>query len=443
MSWTIGADSPVTTTQAEDGSYRTLVTSNGGSRTYRCTGTDAMGETAWCVSGYEYRQITITEQPQGGMLPDDGTPHRMFISVADGEAPYTYSLINPTGDNQIAEGSGDKFFFDVSEPEWYQIYVEDAKGEYAYSEMAIVTQRGELCITDYTDYVYYEHVKEPALLKVQVEGGMEPYYYVWERTDCLYDPDRPNLFETTEPELSVTPCDGDVYICRVIDDRGDQATSGEMHTYYTGAQPVIIQQPENVNLKYVKGDHYAFMLSCTAISGRSLGGEGLVYTWIKGNLHGQNTQTLEPQESRIKIRGTLAETQGLYRCRVYDPISGATARSRIVTAKIKLVLEKAEQVGTAKRIRLTLSGGKPSYTIRIYEQHLRRSNRYPKGRYVTVRISRYVRKNISQPLTFPIRSRFNRDRFRGMTYTDPVQYQIVVQDKMGNTVKTKIVCKWK
>ena len=43
MSWTIGADSPVTTTQAEDGSYRTLVTSNGGSRTYRCTGTDAMG----------------------------------------------------------------------------------------------------------------------------------------------------------------------------------------------------------------------------------------------------------------------------------------------------------------------------------------------------------------------------------------------------------------
>ena len=366
VTWRRGI-TPCETEKRPDGGYYTTEISYGGYASFTCEVTDEAGETVSCATGYDYKQLTITQQPQGGKLPHGGGEHILTIAVEGGQEPYTFLLNNPSGDNQVSNGTGGTCSFTVTEPEWYDIYVEDAEGNYAYSDFAIVTGYDTVQITDYTSDAYIMKPKGGATLSVTVEGGKAPYSYDWKLEQ--HGPYDPGLFSAcnlkNSPSITVYE-PGSVYSCTVTDAYGDTAYAWGMRVYYAGGI-WILEQPQDVELSVQANGQYSFSMDCKAISVS----DGLNYQWFVCSKEAKKSYPVTIERGpyggqHYERTGVAKQVGGKYYCKITDPLSGEQVSTRSASVRIPMSLVSIEQNDLDENratFAITVAGGVPPYTV--------------------------------------------------------------------------------
>ena len=364
VTWLSNGTTPSPTEQRDNGAYYTTEVSYGGYRFFRCVVTDKIGNTAECESFYDYKPLQITQQPKGGGLPRGGGEHTLTISVKGGKAPYTFTLNHPTGENQVKESKGEECFFIVTEPDWYDIYVEDAEGNYAYSEIAVVTDYDFVHIADYTDCVWIEKPNGGATLSVTPEGGQGPYSYKWEiHHGEYYEKYQGFKGEELGNVPSVTVYEpGAVLSCTVTDQNGDTAYVGGMKVDYSGGI-WILKQPQNVALNYQENDGYSFSIDCEVV-----GGSTLRYQWFAINVQNGYEYPVTGQRGSYggcyyEKRGNENQISGKYYCVITDDSNGQSVKSdsASVNVEMRAYFEKVSD----RTYMFDVKGGCPPYYVCI------------------------------------------------------------------------------
>ncbi len=360
---------PMETVTKPDGGVYITVVSNGGYSSFRCEVTDKMGRKAKGISGYDYRGLTIIEQPQDGKLTKDGSC-MLNMTVSDGKAPYKFELYNPNGDNVILETELSQCQFSVTEGGWYYIYAEDADGVYAWSDFAVIEDYERITLVDYTADVDIMKPKGYATLSVTVTGGREPYSYHWTKTE--HGPYDPSIFheETLWNMPSVDAYEpGAVYSCKIYDADGDYVVAENIRVGYAGGI-WILEQPQGVVLPYDESDHYSFSLDTLAISGPS--GKDLQTKWYVTSGGGKKVPYTGQGGSHFRREGNAEQISTNYICEFYEPFTGERVLSDPAPVYVELTyIETVEVMAEDKEyepqisVRFFFKGGLPPYTIYV------------------------------------------------------------------------------
>lgn len=423
----VGNELPVE--EREDGGFYMTCISNGGYASFRCYLTDSMDrKTTDCYTSYDYRQLTITQQPQGGTLPHGGGEHTMTIGVADGVEPYKFTLFSPVGDNQYQEGNFSECSFTVTEPGWYDAYIEDAEGNYAYSDTAILNGYDTVHIENYTDY---ELIMEPqgfATLSVTAEGGKEPYSYKWKLEE--HGPYDPELFGKTKlenaPSIQVYE-PGAVYSCTVTDKNGDQAYAELMRVEYAGAI-WILQQPEDIRLECSPNDEYSISLDCLAISINN----DFSYQWYVRDMYGRSFPVTIERGSyggnHYERTGNSKQVGGRYFCRIHDGTTGEEKDTDRAFVSVGMELKGVKQTNLDNRnasLDFDYAGGTPPYNVEV--------QKWFEGGTIT-ESSEWV--DSISPYTFEgaaVQNKYSGGK-------EEVSYQIFIRDSMGSYITNLYTC---
>ena len=444
VSWYINT-APVPT-EEKDGFYVMTAVSDGGEVLYRCEAVDAMGNTASCVTGYEYRTLTILKQPLGGTLGHDGGSVAIDFSWADGVAPYQVYLYRDGILVSSDEAYTHEFYtYTATEPGYYDYYIIDAQENYAYSEWAEVTDYDHVHITDYTN-AYIDKPDGSGTLSVTVEGGRAPYTYDWSlKKHGSFDS---SLFAKATGygtnELTVYE-PGAVYSVTVTDADGDTAYMDGLTVSYSGSVPWIMTQPEGLALPY-KGryEEYSMSLSCAAISGS--GTIGLQYWWYVKDEAG-NDILLRKQggyygSSVFSLTGPASTVCGTYKCMVVDPATGSMSVSKTATVKIPInvILNKVDET----HLTLDIVGGAPPYTVTLYSKKYAPTvdlyEMVENGEYREYEYREYLLYENELPFEMKVSSSYVAHSIVGsytvQSYTHPSTYIAYVTDSVGKTAKS-------
>ena len=365
VSWFIGAGTQVNLAEKrEDGGYYTpVMTSHNDSLDITFEVTDAKDNTVIRSTGYDYRQLIILKQPEDGDLNLKGSV-ALDIEVADGQQPYRYVLQDPNGD-RVIEDAGKKAQFIVGKPGWYSIYVEDANGEYAWSDNAVVTGGGPLELADYTDVAYVSIFGKSTELSVTVKGGEKPYTFAWtaEYGELLpyvklppgdHQSKTSKQYEETS-EFTVYDLSSAVS-CTVTDAQGDSVVVENMRVEYNGKKPVILVPPVGGKLPYSADGNYSVSMNCKAFG--SCADELLEYEWHKIFESGKDLAVQSSAGgSTYSPSGSLYQTQGTYYCIVTDPFTGESVETKKVKWEPALAFVGAEQKGNDSCLTFTFQGG--------------------------------------------------------------------------------------
>ena len=425
----VGNELPVE--EREDGGFYMTCTSSGGYVTFWGILIDSMNRNAPCYTSYDYRQLTITQQPQGGTLPHGGGEHTITIGVADGVEPYKFTLFSPVGDNQYQEGNFSECSFTVTDPGWYDVYIEDAEGNYAYSDTAIVEGYDTVHIAQYTDY---ELIKEPrgfATLSVKAEGGEEPYSYEWKLEE--HGPYDPELFGKTEPEdaPSIQVYEpGAVYSCTVTDKNGDQDYVEMMRVEYAGSI-WILEQPKDIRLKCSKGDEYTISLDCEAISINN----DFSYRWYVRDLSGNEIPVTIQRGSyggnHYERTGNSKQVGGRYFCRIHDGTTGEEKDTRQALVSVGMDFEGVKQTNLDDRnvsLEFNCTGGTPPYHVEVC-RWIQAGTITESSEWVSS-ISPYTFKGTAVEYNYS----------GGKKEKTAVTYQIFIRDSMGRNMDCVYTC---
>ena len=360
-----GSEFPSTQRYDEDGLLTGAETVAAGM--YRIYAEDEVGNFTSQTITRQDPPLRITKQPEGDTVPMYGKA-KISIAVADGEAPYRYTLYR--NEQEIyAEATLDapEAEFDVSDAGLYQFRVEDANARRRFSNK-VVFDMAKMGITSWTPEGTIKRWGDPAYLEIEVEGGTEPYYYMWIhieedgswRHDANYNSPHYAAYEA-----------GD-YFCIVVDAEKESVYSKVMTVTYTGRQPIIIRQPQSNTNATVNEDGTlsGVTLTCEAVS-VTKDDSDIEYFW-EGYFreYGHWVQltfykpTIEPNHP------------GLYRCRVYDGNTDQYIYSNVATVAGKLECIKTEkhEMSDGRAILfggpywdfiIYMSGGFGPYTIQI------------------------------------------------------------------------------
>ena len=365
--WYSGGVTESPTEQRADGGWYTTEVSYGGYRFFRCEVTDKIGNTASCTAAYDYKQLTITQQPQGGMIPESGE-YKLTVAVEGGVEPYKFLLNNPNGDNQYLEIAGGECTFTVTEPAWYDIYIEDAEENYAYSDIAVVYEPEKVHVVDYTTDAYIMEPRGTAELSVTVEGGTEPYSYDWAVEHGPYYEEYNFSGGSMGNSPTITVAEpGAIYSCTITDANGDMTFVESMRVYYAG--PIwILRQPQDVKLPYMGVVGYDLTLDCLAISNV----DSFSYRWYKVGDDGPHPASipLGYKGNTWKTSGSEARISGTYYCEIHNDTTGETVNTCTAKVMIELSFDKAEQENTSSYealLHFHFTGGKGPYKVVVYE----------------------------------------------------------------------------
>ncbi|MBR6007560.1 MAG: hypothetical protein IK056_00600, partial [Clostridia bacterium] len=354
-----GSEFPSTQRYDEDGLLTGAETVAAGM--YRIYAEDDVGHFTSQTITRQDPPLRITKQPEGGTVPMYGKA-KISIAVADGEAPYRYTLYR-NEQEVYAEATLDapEAEFDVSDDGLYQFRVEDANARRRFSNK-VVFDMAKMAITSWTPEGTIKRWGDPAYLEIEVEGGTEPYYYMWIhieedgswRHDTNFNSSHYAAYE-----------DGD-YFCIVVDAEHDSAYSKVMTVTYTGRQPIIIKQPQSNTNATVNEDGTlsGVTLTCEAVS-VTKDDSDIEYVWegyFREYSHWVQLTLYKP---------TIEPTHpGLYRCRVYDGNTDQYIYSKVATVAGKLQCVEAEYDGRASYgygiYQFTFIGGVAPYTVDWY-----------------------------------------------------------------------------
>ena len=398
--------------EGQDGGYYLTEISNGGYASYTFVLTDSMEHTDVCHTGYDYRELTITQQPKGCTLPLGGGEHTLTISVEDGVEPYTYTLLG----YETKENMGGECFFTVTEPDWYEIYIEDAEGNYAYSDFAIVDAAETVHIASYTDDAFITQPNGGAELCVTAEGGAAPYSYAWqlEEHGPWYEPGRFREAESDDGKLTVFE-PGAIYSCTVTDAVGDKACAEVMRVYYAGS-PWFLRQPQGVKLPHSADGKYSVSLDCTVIST----GSSLSYQWFADN-GGELSRAVTIERGpyggyHYEGKGSAKQISATYYCLVTDSQTGEKALSEGARVSVEMGFAgiregsmEDEWYNPKIELEIDCEGGVPPYKVHIKGHGCMFDGTYQADsvspfckevfRYMTLYENGYYRKSVSYTIT--------------------------------------------
>ncbi len=372
--------------------------------------------------------LRITKQPEGGTVPMYGKA-KISIAVADGEAPYRYTLYR-NEQEVYAEATLDapEAEFDVSDDGLYQFRVEDANARRRFSNK-VVFDMAKMAITSWTPEGTIKRWGDPAYLEIEVEGGTEPYYYMWIhieedgswRHDTNFNSSHYAAYE-----------DGD-YFCIVVDAEHDSAYSKVMTVTYTGRQPIIIRQPQSNTNATVNEDGTlsGVTLTCEAVS-VTKDDSDIEYVW-EGYFqeYGHWVQltlykpTIEPNYP------------GLYRCRVYDGNTDQYIYSKVATVCGKMtcgINRWNAYYSHQQMLYFDLSGGIGPYTVQINMTFESPFHTVYDGHYKTVTWNNNT--DARKSITVTKYQEYLENGEWLMAY--PCYYAIVT-DSVGNTVTTEVI----
>ncbi|MBQ6373333.1 MAG: peptidoglycan-binding protein [Clostridia bacterium] len=341
---------------------------------YTCTLTDAMVGSDSKDFHVEYDQLSIRHQPEGGVLPADGDPFFLAITMDEGEAPFTYTLFR-NGEPWCEESLSQDFVsVGVDQSGVYHYHIEDANGRWADSDHVAVNDY-KVSIKQYTQEAEIRNRRKggpnvPADLTVEVEGGLAPYVYVWESSadGAIYKPEK--TLKTSDTTCTIPASTPGTYRCAVTDANEQTAIATGMMVRYAGEAPLIVEQPDDVRLDYMQGQTaYEVALSCRAITGD---GEDqyLEYAW----------ESMEPGAMFAPCgKGCKLEVDDLtgarfFRCTVTDTRTGRSEVSRMARVEIELLCitpETYESLSYHKgRLDYEIWGGTPPYTVEVMQHRM-------------------------------------------------------------------------
>ena len=298
--------------------------------TYGLAVKDSMGKFNAAPCDVEYKQLQIAQQPVDGVLPsDESKPYTISIVMAEGEAPFTYTLFKNDIDIYLAKGEGDKqHSFDIWETGTYSIHVEDAAGRWADSNFIYVDnysfrishieKSGDLNAPD-----------EVVTLTAVLDGAEEDVTYRWwwmgsmeAQVEATELPDNGPVCIATRPGH---------YQCLATNKDGLDSTAAEWVSYL-GSEPIILRQPQSIALQYEEGKTiYPAALSVNAISSDSRT-DILEYVWE----YEVNGMWLPGEQGSNILDLRLSAGEVTYRCKVTDTRTGAYVISDEAHAFIEL-----------------------------------------------------------------------------------------------------------
>ena len=317
--------------------------------------TDSMGETVAATTRRTDKKLTISQQPQDGTLPEDGSPMKMSIEVSDGTPPYTFLLYHDGRRQRTRSADVGSYVFDIFETGDYCISIRDADGHTARSNTVLVSHP-KLRIASQT--LAADYYGEAIFLSVVAEGGVEPYHYQW-----MVDTGR-GWFTTGEDKSMLPVNTVGEYVCKITDDAEQVVRSERIPVEYKGEAPHIIEQPKSG----VMDEDGIVDLWCEAYCGS--GDENIRYVWQKNTASDGSGYW----ETRVYDRqGYLAHEPGLYRCRVTDTVTEKYVYSDIVAVAEKLTASIAEIPPRDQNhynftyAYLDIEGGLPPYSVTAVE----------------------------------------------------------------------------
>ena len=340
--------------------------------------TDAMGEAAsQTVKAVKWvKPLTIETQPEGGALKSKTDAHTLTVKVSDGEPPYIYTLLREGEKKESAQTYNSSCSFTVGEAGVYAIRIVDSEGRKATSQYVEVTPFTELRIKDFTREAVIYELGDKATLKVEAEGGKEPYTYTWYKVS--FDADfeafakgkgyiENTIIDTKNPFINFIIEPFTTWKCVVTDANGDTVVAYPMAIRYEGETLTIIQQPKDVKLNYSE-ELYSATLTCKAMGNQS---HPLKYTWERKGDNGWKNfnygSTLTVKEIVTEtVRRPLADSS--FRCRVKDLQTGREVVSREAIFTIPKLTAKAYQVLDTTTLKLEVQGGVLPYTIRCIRE---------------------------------------------------------------------------
>ncbi len=331
---------------------------------YGLAAKDSMGRMAGALCKVEYNQLEIAQEPVDGVLrSDENTPYTVSIVMAEGEAPFTYTLVSDDTNTNPATGeSGESYSFDIWETGTYHIHVEDAAGRWADSSLFyvddycfriyIIEKSGELTGPDdaVTLTALLESAEEDVTYRWWWMGSMEA------QAGAIELPGSGPVCIATRPGQ---------YQCLATNRNGLDSTA-TVRVAYLGSEPIILQQPQSVVLSYEEGKAtYPVTLTVNAITHDNRT-DVLEYVWeyrINGEWLNRG-----PESNKLNVNFTSSHSP-TYRCKVTDKRTGASITSDWAFVMIDLSAEygMCDLSGLNVKLYCKVLGGAPPYTIEVYQ----------------------------------------------------------------------------
>ncbi len=326
---------------------------------YTLTATDAMEAEVSVTVRVCYRQLVIAQQPEGGMLPYGGV-HPLNLTMAEGEAPFTYSVYR--NGEVIAEyenTSGQTSFNAIQSGEYYY-HIRDAAGRWAESNPVFVEDYSFR--VDHIDVSGELHAPgESVTLTAVTNGGEEPVTYEWWHFALSTN----IATKLSEKEASISAGLPGTYRCYAKD--ANKAEGWNMaEVVYTGSAPIITRHPQKIFLKYEPNmEQYANELSVEAVAadGRT---DCLSYEWE----YKADAGWFKSGDKKSVLTAGYNPSIYSWRCVVTDTRNGEQTVSRegcISSEVYCTIISVTGDMKTDKKItvRYVVRGGTAPYTISV------------------------------------------------------------------------------
>lgn len=335
---------------------------------YGLAAKDSMGRMAGALCKVEYNQLEIAQEPVDGVLrSDENTPYTVSIVMAEGEAPFTYTLVSDDTNTNLAAGeSGESYSFDIWETGTYHIHVEDAAGRWADSSLFyvddycfriyIIEKSGELTGPDdaVTLTALLESAEEDVTYRWWWMGSMEA------QAGAIELPENGPVCIATRPGQ---------YQCLATNRNGLDSTA-TVRVAYLGSDPIILQQPQSTALPYEEGKTlYPAALSVNAIASDSRT-DVLEYVWE----YKVNSMWLPGEMGSSKLDLRLSDGKEVtYRCKVTDRRTGAYVISDEAHVFIELNVSINiwfNNYWSSYRLFFDIQGGASPYYVNFYRHQI-------------------------------------------------------------------------
>ena len=425
---------PFTIEGAAVGKYTVFTGVSSATGDYTFTVTDSMEARAEKTVTRRDRQLTITRQPEGGLIPA-GENLPLSVELEEAQLPVYFELFQNGQHFTDATSYSLSCTFEVDEPGIYYYRVKDDFGHRATSDSVVLVGE-EFTIEEQTSEAKLKSPADTAELMVKVKGGTSPYTYEWRRKFFGW-------VKLDDGDQSSKTVDSiGTYICHVTDDKGRSVWSQPIKVTYAGEEPLIIVQPSSIVLE---PDQNGFTLNCKAISGTG-DDSGIIYAWYYWQKSNLISGLGEWKLMGVETQGRVTDyREGLYRCVVTDMATGKNTCSEVALVAEKLQCTKMEVKreytpvdpnGKYWGVDMSFSGGTGPYTIQIFSIYYR----YSKQRTDVLYSETVVDDIRNYHRMLPMYHEFvDTSEYQAVISAEEAQYFMIVKDAGGQILYKSIL----
>jgi uncharacterized protein (DUF2141 family) len=174
-------------------------------------------ETTQLVTPNGMSSVSIT----GSNSTCSNTDGSILVSVQGGSTPYTYTLINPTGDTDVVSNNNTTQEFTNLTAGTYSVFVEDSSGCSYNDEITLITENKFTISTQITGSTCGLNNATVEVLKST--GGTEPFDYILDGTSQIID--------TTQSAVTFTDVSQGNHTVSVVDADGCTQTTNFFISY--------------------------------------------------------------------------------------------------------------------------------------------------------------------------------------------------------------------